>query len=92
LKSNPNIIRMLVSKSISFCLVTDFFSSSVRRLIILVKLGEIGCSNLAAIKILMVDKQTIYVLGKFCTPTELIYLSNIDVATKSVSFLYSFFI
>ena len=92
MKSNPKIIRMLDSRSISFCLVTNFFSSSPRRLIILVKLGEIGCSNLAAIKILIVDKATIYAFGKLDAPTELMYLSNMDVATNSVSFLYSFLV
>jgi hypothetical protein len=56
-----------------------------------VKLGEIGCSNLAAIKMLMVDRQTICDFGKFDAPTEFMYLSNMDVATNSVSFLYSFF-
>ena len=53
------------------------------------KLGKTGYYNLAAIIILMIDSKTIFFYGKFDAPTILIYLSNIEVAIKSVSFLYS---
>jgi hypothetical protein len=59
LKSKPNIIKMFISRSISFCFVTYFFSSSFNKEIILVKLGEIGYSSFAAIKILIVAKHTV---------------------------------
>lgn len=49
---------MWYSRSISYCLLTNFFSSSVSRFIIRVKLGDMGCSNLAAIKIEIVAKFT----------------------------------
>lgn len=58
LKSKPKICKMWYSKSINCYLLTNFFSSSVSKLIILVKLGEMGYSNLAAINIEMVAKFT----------------------------------
>lgn len=71
--------------------VTCFFSSSVNKLIILEKEGEIGYSSLADIKTLIVAKLTMRDFGKFMTPIILIYLSRIPAATNKVSGLYSFF-
>ena len=56
LKSKPSFMRMSDSRSIRAYLVTFFFSSVDRRLIILVKLGEIGCSSLADIRTEMVAR------------------------------------
>ena len=92
LKSNPNEERILYSRSISDCLDTFFYSSSGSKFIILLKLGEIGCSSLAAIKILIVAKFNISFQGKFGSPIIPIYRSRILAAMNKVSFLYSFFI
>jgi len=56
LKSNPSYINTLDSKSMSYFLSTIYFSSGVRRFIILEKLGDIGCSILADKSTLMVAK------------------------------------
>jgi len=50
-------------------LLTYLFSSSVRRFIILVKLGEIGYSSLADMSTQMVARFTICDLGKLVGPT-----------------------
>ena len=90
LKSNPKTIRTFFSKSINFFFVIIFYSSSVRKSIIISKFGKNGCSSLAANIILVTDNKTVYFGGKFYAPTQFIYLSNIEVATKRVSFLYYF--
>lgn len=56
LKSKPKWERMSVSSSMSYSLRTYFLSSSGNKLIILLKLGEIGYSSLAAMRTLMTDK------------------------------------
>jgi len=91
LKSNPNNIRIWASRSINYYLLVYFYSSSVRRFIILVKLGDTGCSSFADINMLIVDKLTTFSFRKFWTPNVYIYLSNIPAATNNVSYLYSFF-
>jgi len=92
LKSNPNDKSILHSRSISDCLDTFLYSSSVSKFIILLKLGETGYSSLAAINILIVANFNISFLGKFMSPTILIYRSRILAATNNVSSLYSFFV
>jgi len=49
-------MRISDSKSMRDYFVTVFFSSGVRRLIILVKEGEMGCSSLADIRTEIVAK------------------------------------
>ena len=90
LKSKPILTRIWDSSSIKDCLLTYFFSSLVRRFIILVKLGEIGYSSLADIRTLMVARLTICDYGKFWGPTMWMYLSRMPAAMNSVSCLYSF--
>jgi hypothetical protein len=58
--------------------------------IILVKLGEIGYSSLAAIRTQMVARDTIWDFGKLSIPILLMYLSRMPAAMNSVSGLYSF--
>ena len=82
---------MWASRFMRDCLVTIFCSSSVRRLIILWKLGDIGWSNLAAIRMQMVDKMAICYLGKFLRPKVAMYRSKMLAARNRVSILYSFF-
>ena len=68
LKSKPRVTIIWASRSMSCSLLTYFFSSSLSKLIILVKLGEIGYSSLADISTEIVAKQTICDLGKFEAP------------------------
>jgi hypothetical protein len=56
---------MCASKSTNYCLLVYFYSSSDKRLIILVKLGETGCSSFDDIKMLIVDKLTTFSFLKF---------------------------
>ncbi len=69
LKSKPRVMRIWASRSMRDYLLTYLFSSSVRRLIILVKLGEIGYSSLADISTQMVARFTICDFGKLAGPT-----------------------
>lgn len=68
--------------SISSGLLTNFFSSSFSKLIILVKLGDIGYSSLADINTLMVARHTTLCFVKFSNPIAAMYLSNIAAATN----------
>ena len=61
-------MRMSASRSIKPYLVTFRFSSSDNKFIILVKLGEIGYSSLAAINIETVASLHIWSLGKVYQP------------------------
>lgn len=92
LKSNPILVSISPSSSINYALLTFFFSSSVSKFIILVKLGEIGCSSLAAISMQMVANRHMFSLGKVQYPMVARYRSITLTATKSVSTLYSFLI
>jgi len=87
LKSKPSFKSIYDSRSIKLFFVTYYFSSSVRRPIILEKLGEIGCSSLADMRTLMVARLIISDLLKFWGPMALMYLSKILAAMKSVSIL-----
>lgn len=59
LKSKQKVVKISASKSIKDCLSMDFFSSSVSKLIILVKLGEIGYSSFAAMSMEIVASRHI---------------------------------
>ena len=68
-----------------------FCSCSGRRPIILEKLGDIGYSSFADIKMLIVASSHILSLAKFFQPMECKYLSKMEQATKRLSGLYPFF-
>ena len=68
MRSKPSFEMMIASRSIRPCLETYFFSSSVRRPISLLKLGEIGYSILAEINTQIVAREAIMVFGKFYAP------------------------
>ena len=91
LKSKPILIRIQASISVRDFLLTYFCSSSVKRFIILVKLGEIGYSSFAAISTEIVARAVTYELRMFCGPVIWTNLSIMPVAMKRLSGLYSFF-
>jgi len=71
--------------------VTSYCSFGLSNLIILEKLGDIGYSNFAAKRILIVAKCIIKFFCMLIGDLSIIYLSNIPAATNNVSGLYSFF-
>jgi len=90
LKSKFNFTSTSASKSIKDYFDNYFFSSSDSRDIIFEKLGQIGCSILAASSIETTAKLHILSLGYVHHPIVDKYLSRIAQATKRVSLKYYF--
>ena len=86
----PKRTKMSCSRFSSSPLVTFFFSSSERCIIIRSKDGAIGCSSFAAINKQIVLKRHIYSLGKFQCPTAERQRSKRLAAMNRVSILYYF--
>jgi hypothetical protein len=76
LKSKPNFIMMSNSSSISAFLVTYFYSSIVKRVIIRLKDGDVSYSSLADSNVEMVANRTYYLSWKFQCPIIFKYRSN----------------
>lgn len=68
----------------------SYFSYSERREIIFSKLGEIGCSSLAANRIQVVTIQIIFISSNKDVSDSAKYLSKMFAATNKVSILYYF--
>ena len=68
LKSNPSLTIICASMSVNTFLLTPFYSSSVKSWIILVKLGEMGCSSFADIRTEIVASETHWEFRMFDGP------------------------
>ena len=76
LKSKPNLIMISSSSSMSAFLVTYFYSSIVKRLIIRLNEGEVSYSSLADSNVEIVANRTYYLSWKFQCPIIFKYRSN----------------